>query len=245
MAKISELHITVTAVRNMIVDETTFKSGERVKDVDLNDLGGGYTKDELDAKFDEKADVIHKHIIDDVEGLQDELNNKSNVGHRHDITDINNLSAELDGKLEKFEAEQTYATKDELANVTVDLTGYATEKYVDEAVANVTVDLTGYATEQYVQDELQNYVNEDEVDDLVMADAAGMIAKYDSNGAVRSAKALQAKYSTTEYIAPNTADEMNGDSVVVRDKDGYIKTLNPDDYTGTLVEKKDLATTVE
>ena len=36
--------------------------------------------------------------------------------------------------------------------VEVDLTGYATETYVNEAVSNVKVDLTGYATEKYVDD---------------------------------------------------------------------------------------------
>jgi hypothetical protein len=54
-----------------------------------------------------------------------------------------------------------------------DLTGYATQAYVDDAVANVDVDLTGYATEAYVQDaidaielpepDLSNYATKDEI----------------------------------------------------------------------------------
>ena len=38
----------------------------------------------------------------------------------------------------------------------VDLTGYATEDYVDKAVSNVKVDLTGYATEDYVDNAIAN-----------------------------------------------------------------------------------------
>lgn len=45
-----------------------------------------------------------------------------------------------------------------------DLTGYATEDYVDNAVANVKVDLTGYATEEYVQKEIAEAALGGEVD---------------------------------------------------------------------------------
>ena len=41
----------------------------------------------------------------------------------------------------------------------VDLTGYATQNYVDSAVANVSVDLTGYATEAFVNTGLANLVS--------------------------------------------------------------------------------------
>lgn len=47
-----------------------------------------------------------------------------------------------------------------VANVNVDLTGYATEDYVDNAVANLDVDLTGYATETWVG---ENYANKNSV----------------------------------------------------------------------------------
>lgn len=61
----------------------------------------------------------------------------------------------------------------------VDLDGYATEEYVDNAVANVKVDLTGYATEKYVDDaidaieipktDLTGYATEKYVDDAIEA----------------------------------------------------------------------------
>lgn len=63
---------------------------------------------------------------------------------------------------------------------TVDMTGYATETYVDESLANVEVDLTGYATESYVDTQitdveskippatdLSDYYTKSEVDDQV------------------------------------------------------------------------------
>lgn len=46
-----------------------------------------------------------------------------------------------------------------IANIDIpkpDLTGYATETYVNEAVKNVKVDLTDYATKQYVDDAIAN-----------------------------------------------------------------------------------------
>lgn len=46
-----------------------------------------------------------------------------------------------------------------IANINIpepDLTGYATKKYVDEAVKNVEVDLTDYATKKYVDDAIAN-----------------------------------------------------------------------------------------
>ena len=44
---------------------------------------------------------------------------------------------------------------EKVANVSVDLTGYATEEYVNKAIGNIDipeVDFTGYATEKYVDD---------------------------------------------------------------------------------------------
>lgn len=57
-----------------------------------------------------------------------------------------------------------YYTKTEtdvlLANVSVDLTGYATETYVNNKIAAIpSVDLTGYATETYVNNAVSNLVD--------------------------------------------------------------------------------------
>lgn len=48
--------------------------------------------------------------------------------------------------------------------VEVDLTGYATEAYVDEAISNVEVDTSNLATKEEIQNtyipQMENYVNE-------------------------------------------------------------------------------------
>ena len=43
----------------------------------------------------------------------------------------------------------------DLSDLEIDMTGYATETYVDEKVANVQVDLTGYATEEFVNSAIE------------------------------------------------------------------------------------------
>lgn len=71
-----------------------------------------------------------------------------------------------------------YATEqyvdEAIAGVDVDLTDYAKKEYVDEAIAGVEVDLTGYATEQFVNDavaavdvDLTGYATEKYVDDAI------------------------------------------------------------------------------
>lgn len=47
-----------------------------------------------------------------------------------------------------------YATKDDLVNVTVDLTGYATEKYVDDKIANIEISGEGVFVESLSEQEI-------------------------------------------------------------------------------------------
>lgn len=81
---------------------------------------------------------------------------------------INEVDEDIAGAVEDYLAENP---------IEVDLTGYATEKYVDEAIANIDIpetDLTGYATEKYVDEaiaaielpetDLSNYYTKSEVD---------------------------------------------------------------------------------
>ena len=44
------------------------------------------------------APISHKHVIDDVTGLQDALDAKPDADHKHVIDDVTGLQAELDGK---------------------------------------------------------------------------------------------------------------------------------------------------
>lgn len=75
-----------------------------------------------------------------------------------EIKNYNDLEARID-EIEKngiSEEVITAAVEGYLEKNPVDLEGYATEDYVDEAVKNVQVDLTGYATEAYVGKAIEN-----------------------------------------------------------------------------------------
>lgn len=63
-----------------------------------------------------------------------------------EIKNYEDLEKHLDARLDEI-------AKD---GIKADLTGYATEEYVNEAVKNVEVDLTGYATENYVNEAINN-----------------------------------------------------------------------------------------
>ena len=75
----------------------------------------------------------------------------------------------------------------------VDLTGYATETYVDNAVANVSVDLTGYATETYVNNTVTNY--------LTISSFNTQISSYALTTDVNNALALKANTSSLAAVA--------------------------------------------
>ena len=77
--------------------------------------------------------------------------------------------------------------------VTLDLTGYATESYVDTAVANVSVDLTGYATETYVNNTVANY--------LTISSFNTQISSYALTTDVNNALALKANTSSLAAVA--------------------------------------------
>lgn len=75
-----------------------------------------------------------------------EVKNYDELAARIDEIERNGISEEI-----VTEAVENYLEKNP-----VDLTGYATEDYVDKAVKNVEVDLTGYATEDYVNKAIEN-----------------------------------------------------------------------------------------
>jgi hypothetical protein len=49
--------------------------------------------------FDKKANSIHNHIIDDIKGLENVLNEKALRSHKHEIVDIEGLKDQLNTKL--------------------------------------------------------------------------------------------------------------------------------------------------
>lgn len=101
-----------------------------------------------------------------------------------------------------------YYTKDEvdnlIQNVEVDLTGYATEDYVKEAIAAIPeVDLDGYATEKYVIDKCAETYGDvkntcytkNEVDDKVSVLESGITANTSEISVIKNAG-----YQTAEQV---------------------------------------------
>ena len=138
----------------------------------------------------------------------------------------------------------------EIANVTVDLTGYATESYVDTAVsdlasesyvdaeiANVTVDLTGYATESYVDAEIANvtvdltgYATESYVD-AEIANVTVDLTGYATESYVDTANANMQTYVDTSVSnlvdsAPETLDTLNELAAALGDDANFATTVS-------------------
>lgn len=111
----------------------------------------------------------------------------------------------------------------------VDLTGYATEEYVDEAISNIEfpeTDLIGYATETYVNDAISNiefpetdltgYATQTYVDEAIAA-----IPETDLTG-----------YATTEYVDQKVAEiepgsggsSVSADNETIIDDGGVLRT---------------------
>ena len=96
-------------------------------------------------------------------------------------------------------ATETYVNE-AVSNVKVDLTGYATEKYVDEAIDAIehpTTDLTGYATEQYVQEQIEGIEHP-------TTDLSDYYTKSETNTAINNAKPDLSGYALKTEI-PSTA----------------------------------------
>jgi len=55
--------------------------------------------------------VNHTHTMNDIQELSDNLNNKSDIGHQHDVSDINNLDAGYATKAELSQLTNALATK--------------------------------------------------------------------------------------------------------------------------------------
>jgi hypothetical protein len=73
-----------------------------------NSLNAKAEKSQLDAHlsnknahaelFDKKSNIIHNHVIDDIKGLENVLNEKALLSHKHEITDIEDLESTLNEK---------------------------------------------------------------------------------------------------------------------------------------------------
>lgn len=97
-----------------------------------------YAYDGYATKHEQRFDVIARTKPDTYVYTETEVLNYQTL-----LDKMTAIEEDIAGTVEEYLKENP---------VEVDLTGYATETYVNEAVSNVKVDLTGYATEKYVDD---------------------------------------------------------------------------------------------
>lgn len=87
------------------------------------------------------ATKTHNHNIDDVTGLQDELNSKSSTSHNHDLTYM-----KIGTSYTKSESDSKYALKGETSTVNVDMTGYDKTTVLDTKYAPISHTHSEYLT---------------------------------------------------------------------------------------------------
>lgn len=86
-ADISHVHVIddITGLQ----DELSNKSNNNHTHIESEILDlDKYTQLEINNLLDDKADINHVHIIDDITGLQDVLNDKADIDHVHDLVNI-------------------------------------------------------------------------------------------------------------------------------------------------------------
>lgn len=128
-----------------------------------------YAYDDKYTKHAERFDVVARSKPDDYVYTETEIKSWEELAERVEQIEQNGISdAAVEQAVEKYLEENDinvdltgYATEqyvqDEIAKIPeTDLSNYATKKYVDDAVDNIDVDLTGYATEKYVQEQIEN-----------------------------------------------------------------------------------------
>lgn len=116
--------------------------------------------------------------------IQNQLNQKAALSHAHSISDVTGLQTELDSKLES-----------------ADLSGYATQSYVNSAISNISIpSLTGYATETYVTTAINNLVDAAPASLNTLNELAAAL-NDDANFASTVTAALAGKANTTHTHA--------------------------------------------
>lgn len=140
------------------------------------------------------------------------------------------------------------------------LSHYATTDYVHDAVENVTVDLTGYATEEYVDAEIQkipkpdmsDYYTKEETDDKIedaLLDAPLMLenAGFATQNWVKDQNyttdewVLQQRYATEDYVDDAVANVPTGGGGSTDMSDYYTKgeiDTVKDDLQGQITDNK-------
>lgn len=112
---------------------------------------------------------------------------------------MDNIDATIEDRVQDYLKENPPAA---------DLTGYATEKYVDDAIAAIDIpetDLTGYATEQYVNEQIGKIdIPETDLSDYAKKSDIPSLAPYATkayvNDAIKTNVPDMTGYATEDYV---------------------------------------------
>lgn len=153
-----------------------------------------YAYDENHTRFEETYDVKKRSKPADYVYTETEIKNYDDLAERIEQIEENGISdAAVESAVEKYLEEN---------DIKVDLTGYATEQYVQEQIKNIDipeVDMTGYATEDYVKQEISKAQLEGEDVDL-----SNYYTKAQTDKAIKDAQPDLSGYAKKSEIPSTT-----------------------------------------
>ena len=150
---ITEVHFTNRATNDAYVCETYVEDGKTLVNVpnillQTNWRIQAYAYDGKHTKHDVCYEVVSRSKPNDYVYTETELKDYSELENRIDEIEKNGISDEAVAA-----AVETYLEENDIQ---VDLTGYATEAYVDEAIANAEIDVN--LTDYYTKKETDNLI---------------------------------------------------------------------------------------
>ena len=145
-----------------------------------------YAYDDKYTKHAERFDVVARSKPDDYVYTETEIKSWEELAERVEQIEQNGISdAAVEQAVEKYLEEN---------DINVDLTGYATEQYVQDEIAKIPeTDLTGYATEKFVQDEIAKI-------DIPETDLSDYATKKYVDDAVKDVDVDLTGYATEQYV---------------------------------------------
>lgn len=145
-------------------------------------------------KIEEKFIVFTRSKPADYVYTETEIKNYEDLVERINQIEENGISDEkINGAIERYLDEN---------GIEVDLTGYATEEYVDAAIGGIVIpapDFTGYATEEYVDNAIENI----EIPEVDLTDYA---TKQYVNETVANAQLGGGEVDLTDYATKDYVD---------------------------------------
>lgn len=170
-------------------------------------------------------DDIKTWVANNLKDLNNRLTKSINnipkfSGDYNDLTNAPDISEDNSGNMIITDESGNIifkADSDGIHTTAVSLNGEtaATEKYVDDAIANADVDLTGYATETYVTNAIDNVKEElsesivAESDEWKVVDEAGnIIFSVDAEGAHTTELTLNGESAATESYVDNAIENI-------------------------------------